>query len=116
MSILKPKKLNIIKKKNVVGTEKRPRIAIYRSNKYISAQVIDDTKGITLTSVSEKELNTEISAKLSKKDKAQEIGKTLSQKMKQAKINQAVFDRRRYKYQGRVAIFAEAIRKGGVKV
>jgi len=91
---------------------KRLRLAIFRSLKSVSAQIIDDEQGRTLTMVSEKDLPKK--EKLTKTEKAQLMGEILAQKALKAGVKKVVFDRRRYRYHGRVKALAEGARKGGL--
>lgn len=92
---------------------KRYRLAVFRSNKHIYAQIIDDEKGHTLVSASDlKDLKT--SQKMTKTEKAKEVGKILAQKALEAKVKDVFFDRRKYKYHGRVKALAEGAREGGL--
>ena len=97
----------------VVGTAARPRISIFRSNRGIAAQLIDDERGHTLAAVSwtEDELKS-----LKKAEQASEAGKLLAQRAKDAGVERAVFDRGGYQYHGRVKAFAEGVREGGLAV
>lgn len=95
----------------IKGTPERPRVSIFKSNRYISAQIIDDQSGKTLLSNSLKE---KIKAK-SKTEKATKIGEMLAEKIKAAGINEIVFDRGGFKYHGRVKALADGLRKGGIK-
>ncbi|MEX2090796.1 MAG: 50S ribosomal protein L18 [Candidatus Paceibacterota bacterium] len=94
----------------ISGTSSRPRIAIFKSNQYIYAQVIDDESGKTLLSVSDMETK-----KGKKTEKAFDIGEGLAVKMKDKRILDVVFDRGGYKFHGRVKAVAEGLRKGGIK-
>lgn len=99
----------------VRGTTERPRLSVYKSNKYMSAQIIDDVKGVTITSVSDKALG-----KLGKlgKDgigKATEMGKMLAEKATKAKVKKVVFDKGGYAYHGKVKAVAEGAREGGLE-
>ncbi len=97
---------------------KRLRLAVFRSNRYIYAQIIDDEKGKTLVSVSEKELGKEKGKKekavLTKVEKARLVGELLAQKAIKIGLKEVRFDRRRYRYHGRVKALAEGARKGGL--
>ena len=97
----------------VVGTAARPRISVFRSNRGIAAQLIDDERGFTLASVSwtEDDLRG-----LKKAEQASEAGKVLAQRAKDAGIERAVFDRGGYQYHGRVKAFADGVREGGLAV
>jgi large subunit ribosomal protein L18 len=97
----------------VAGTAERPRLVVTRSNRGIVAQLVDDAAGKTLASASW--LQVAKSFKGAKTAQAAEVGKLLSQRAKQAKIEQAVFDRGGYLYHGRVKALAEAAREGGLR-
>jgi large subunit ribosomal protein L18 len=92
--------------------EKRLRLAVFRSNKAISAQIIDDEQGLTLVSASEKDLKN--NPKVTKMEKATLIGTILAQKAIKKGLKKVRFDRRSYRYRGRVQSLAEAARKGGL--
>lgn len=96
------------------GTSEKPRLCVFRSNANISAQIIDDTKGVTLVSASslEKELNIKNGGN---KEAAQKVGAELAKRAKSKKINEVVFDRGGYLYHGRVAALADAARENGLK-
>ncbi|MFO7851540.1 MAG: 50S ribosomal protein L18 [Bacteroidota bacterium] len=118
MSLSKTERRRRIKlriRKKVHGTSERPRVAIYRSNKQIYAQVIDDEKGMTLLSASSREKDIASDDKGTKIEKAARVGKLLAKKCKDAGIESIVFDRGGYKYHGRVKSLAEAAREGGLK-
>jgi large subunit ribosomal protein L18 len=97
----------------VSGTAERPRISVFRSNRGISAQLIDDVAGHTIAAVSwtEKPLRDKQSM-----EQASEAGKLLAERAKAAGIDSAVFDRGGYQYHGRVRAFAEGVREGGLTV
>ena len=97
----------------VSGTAERPRISVFRSNRGISAQLVDDVSGRTIAAVNwfEPELRT-----LSKADRAQRAGQLLAERAKQAGIAAAVFDRGGYRFHGHVRVFAEAMREDGITV
>jgi large subunit ribosomal protein L18 len=97
----------------VAGTAERPRLVVTRSNRGIAAQLVDDMAGKTLASASW--LQVAKSFKGNKTAQAAEVGKLLAASAKQAKIEQAVFDRGGYLYHGRVKALAEAAREGGLK-
>jgi len=97
----------------VRGTFERPRLVVSRSNKGISAQLVDDMTGKTLASASWLQIK---SFKGNKTTQAAEVGKLLAQKAKQANIEVAVFDRAGYLYHGRVKALADAAREGGLKL
>jgi large subunit ribosomal protein L18 len=101
-------------RKIVNGTPEIPRFNVYRSNKQIHAQIIDDLSGKTLISASS--LDKEIDAgKVNKTEQATMVGKLIAEKAKKANIEKVVFDRNGYLYHGRVKSIAEAARKGGLK-
>lgn len=93
------------------GTAKRPRLTVRISNQHITAQIIDDDKGVTLAYA------TTVGSKISgaKTEKAAEIGKMIGQKAKSAKIKQVVFDRGSKLYAGRMSALADAARKEGLE-
>ena len=97
----------------VVGTAARPRISVFRSNRGIAAQLIDDERGVTIAAVSwtEDDLRG-----LKKAEQASKAGEVLAQRAKDAGIERAVFDRGGYQYHGRVKAFAEGVREGGLAV
>lgn len=103
------------------GTTERPRLSVFRSNKYIYAQIIDDIQGKTLTAASEteiKKINPALAAqksKINKTERAGIVGKILGEKAVNLKIKQVVFDRGCYKYNGRVKALAESVRQTGIK-
>jgi large subunit ribosomal protein L18 len=95
----------------VSGTPERPRIAVHRSNRGVSAQLIDDVNGRTLAAVSWTESDLK---SLKKMDQARKAGETLAERAKAAGVDSAVFDRGGYQYHGRVAALAEGAREGGL--
>ena len=98
---------------HISGTAERPRLAVYRSNANISAQIIDDVKGVTLVSATTLEASFEGLG--SNKAAAREIGKILAQRALDKGIETVVFDRGGYLYHGRVSELAEGAREGGLK-
>ncbi len=100
-------------RKNVSGTAERPRLAVFRSNKGISAQLIDDLEGKTLAAATWQGLAK--SFKGSKTEQATEVGKALAAAAKKAGVEAVVFDRGGYLYHGRVKALAEGAREGGLK-
>lgn len=96
----------------VKGMPKRPRLSVFRSNKYIYAQIIDDTRGKTLIAANALMLK---EAAFSKKEGARAVGNLLAQKALEKQITRVVFDRRGYKFHGRLKALAEGARKGGLK-
>jgi large subunit ribosomal protein L18 len=100
----------------VVGTSERPRLNVYRSLNHIYAQIIDDSQGHTLMSISSLDSALrDTLADRTKTEQAAEVGKALAERAKQAGITQVVFDRGGYKYHGRIKALAEASREGGLQ-
>ena len=103
-------------RKRVRGTSEKPRLTVFRSNKHLLAQLIDDEKHVTLIGVGT--LNKDFKGtEFSKKSKeaAKEIGKRIAQEAKKGNIENVVFDRGAYKYHGMIAELAEAARAEGLK-
>lgn len=98
-------------RKTISGTSEMPRLNVFRSNKEIYAQVIDDVNGITLVSSSSKELKTNGG----NIEGAKAVGKDIATKCKAKKIEKVVFDRGGYLYHGRVAALADAARENGLE-
>ena len=103
-------------RKNLFGTPERPRLCVYRSNKNISAQVIDDVNGVTLVSASslDKELKAEIGYG-GNKEAAKKVGEAVAKRALEKGIEEVCFDRGGFLYHGRVAELAEGAREGGLK-
>jgi large subunit ribosomal protein L18 len=99
-------------KKKVSGTAQMPRLSVFRSNRYIYGQLIDDTKGKTLLDTSAEAKN--LHKDLKKVEASEKCGQLLAEKALKAKIKEVVFDRNGYIYSGRVASFAKGARKGGL--
>lgn len=101
-------------RKSLEGTSERPRLNVFRANANITAQIIDDTKGVTLVSAStlEKELNIKNGGNI---EAAKIIGAEIAKRAKKAKINKVVFDRGGYLYHGRVKALAESARENGLE-
>ena len=97
----------------ISGTAQKPRLAVYRSNANISAQIIDDVKGVTLVSASTLEKSFEGIG--SNKAAAREIGKVIAERAAAKGITEIVFDRGGYLYHGRVSELADGAREGGLK-
>lgn len=102
-------------RKNVNGTAERPRLSVYRSNKNIYAQLINDTDGSTLFSVSTKEKEIAEKTDINKVERAALVGTKIAEKALKAGIEAIVFDRGGYLYHGRVKALAESARKAGLK-
>ena len=101
-------------RKIVSGTPNRPRLSVFRSNRDIYVQLIDDVAGVTLVSASSKLPNI-AEQKITKCDKSALVGKEIAQRAIAAGINEVVFDRNGYLYHGRIKSLAEAAREGGLK-
>jgi large subunit ribosomal protein L18 len=96
-------------RKNVFGTAERPRMSVFRSNKQIYVQVINDLEGKTLASASSAGLEA-----MPKIEQAAKVGEMIAAKAKEAGVESVVFDRNGYLYHGRVKSLADAARKGGL--
>ncbi len=103
-------------RKKVFGTSERPRLCVFKSNRYIYAQIIDDEVGRTLCAASslEKELREKLSS-TKDKDAAREVGKLIAERAREKGIDKVVFDRGGYKYHGRVKELADAAREAGLE-
>lgn len=95
----------------IYGTSEVPRLSVFRSNKGLFIQLIDDEKGSTLISASSKE----IKVKGKKTEMAKELGKLIAERAIEKNISKSVFDRSSYKYSGRVKAVADGAREGGLK-
>lgn len=96
----------------IKGTEKRPRLSVYRSNRFMYAQLINDENGKTIIGVSEKHLKETLAGKIAK---AKAVGVLLAKKASEHKIKKAVFDRGSYLYHGRISGIADGAREGGLE-
>ena len=94
----------------VTGTGERPRLAVFRSNRYMYAQLIDDVQAITLASASDIALT----GKMTKVERATSVGQKLAEEAKKKNITTVVFDRGGFSYRGRVAALAEGARQAGL--
>jgi large subunit ribosomal protein L18 len=101
-------------RKRIFGTVDGPRLVVFRSNRGIEAQLVDDVEGKTLAAASWLQLKKSFKGK--KTEQAAEVGKLLAQNAKKAEIEQAVFDRGGYLYHGRVKALADGAREGGLKL
>ncbi len=97
----------------VSGTAQRPRLAVVRSLKHISVQVIDDVAGLTIAAASDKDLAKDLQA--TKKEKALAVGKLIAERAKAKGVSVVVFDRRDKQYHGRISAVAEGAREGGLQ-
>jgi large subunit ribosomal protein L18 len=102
-------------RKKMSGTADRPRLAVYRSNKQIYVQVVDDLNRVTLLSASSREKEVADKTGIKKTEQAKLVGKLLAAKCKEKGIESVVFDRSGYKYHGRVKSLADAAREDGLK-
>ena len=112
--ITKQERRNKIKTRirgKISGTAERPRMTVFRSNKSIYVQLIDDSKGVTLVSASSKS----VEAAGTKSEVAAKVGQLVAEKALAAGINEVVFDRNGYLFHGRVKSLADAARNGGLK-
>ena len=100
-------------RKRISGTPNCPRISVFRSNKQIYAQLIDDLNGVTLATASSKENG--ISDKGTKVEQAKEVGKLFAEKASAAGFSKVLFDRSGYLYHGRIKALADGAREGGLK-
>ena len=100
-------------KKIVSGTAQKPRLVVFRSNSEIYAQIIDDTKGVTLVAASSSDKD--LKATGTKTEKAKQVGQAIAKKALAAGIESISFDRGGYLYHGRVKSLAEGAREGGLK-
>lgn len=101
-------------RKTVSGTAERPRLAVYRSNKEIYAQLVDDVNGTTITAASSRDKDIDAS-KVNKVEAAKLVGKAIAEKATKAGVETISFDRGGYLYHGRVKSLAEGAREGGLK-
>jgi len=99
-------------RKKVVGTAERPRLAVYRSNRHIYAQLIDDLAGRTLAAASTLENGVDGSPK----ERAKAVGVSVAEKAKDAGIERVTFDRGGFQYHGRIAAVADGAREGGLQL
>ncbi|MFK7808763.1 MAG: 50S ribosomal protein L18 [Saprospiraceae bacterium] len=107
------KKIQLRIRKKINGTADLPRLSVFRSNKEIYAQLIDDNEGVTLVSASSRE--DDISKSGNKTEQAKVVGKNLAEKAKAENIANVVFDRSGYLYHGRVKALAEGAREAGLQ-
>lgn len=93
----------------VSGTEERPRLAVFRSNRFIYAQLIDDSKGTTIAAA-----NSRTAKGATARERATAVGKSIAETAKQKGVTKAVFDRGGFQYQGVIAALADGAREGGL--
>ena len=115
LSTSKRKKFRVSNKVKKVSSKDRFRLSISRSSKNISAQIIDDTKNITLLSASSVEKDFKTGSKVNKTELSKIVAEKLAKKANEKKITKIYFDRGIYKYHGRIKIFAETLRKNGME-
>jgi len=118
MALTKLQRRNRIRqriRKRISGSETQPRLSVFRSNKQIYAQLIDDVGGKTLVSASSLEKSISDKKGITKVEQAKLVGKLIAEKSLKAGISTVVFDRGGYLYHGRVKSLAEAAREGGLK-
>lgn len=118
MALTKLEKRNRIKmriRRHLEGTGTKPRMSVFRSNKQIYAQIIDDSDGKTLVAASSAEKSLAEQSKIKKTDQAKLVGKLIAEKALEKGIKEVVFDRNGYQYHGRVKNLAEAARENGLK-
>jgi large subunit ribosomal protein L18 len=111
----KRKRFRVSNKVKKVSSSDRFRLCISRSSKNISAQIIDDSKSITLLSASSVEKDVKSGSKVNKSELSKIVAEKLAKKALEKKITKIYFDRGVYKYHGRVKIFAETLRKNGME-
>ena len=111
----KRKRFRVSNKVKKVASKDRYRLSIFRSAKNISAQIIDDTKNITLLSASSIEKDIKSAEKVNKSKLSEIVAEKLAKKAQEKKITKIFFDRGIYKYHGRVKVFAETLRKNGME-
>lgn len=100
-------------RRRIMGTKERPRLSVFRSNRFVYAQLINDEIGKTVVGVSEKHLSEKV--KLKKIELAKLVGSLLARKAQEKKIKKVVFDKGSYAYQGRVRGVADGAREGGLE-
>jgi len=116
LDTIKRKRFRVSNKVKKVASNDRYRLCITRSSKNISAQIIDDTKNITLLAASSVEKDIRSTEKKNKTDISKIVAEKLAKKAQEKKITKIYFDRGIYKYHGRVKVFAEILRKNGMKL
>lgn len=111
--LVRRKKIQHRINKKVQGTAARPRLSIFRSNRDIYAQLIDDVKGVTLAAASSREAG--VSKEGNKTEQAKQVGQLIAERAKDGNVESVVFDRGGYLYHGRVKALADGAREGGLK-
>jgi large subunit ribosomal protein L18 len=118
MALTKLKRRKRIKmriRKNISGTQERPRMTVFRSNKGIYVQLVDDLSGRTLIAASSLKKDEGEAAPVNKTEQAKQVGKLIAEKSQEKGISAVTFDRNGYLYHGRVKALADAAREGGLK-
>lgn len=118
MDKTKKKQIKKLRRKNrvqVSGTSERPRLSVHRSLRFITAQIIDDSKGITLAAAKSGDLDASISKGKNKTEVAMEVGKLLSSRAQEKGVSSVVFDKGSFLYHGRVKALADGAREGGLQ-
>ncbi len=118
MALTKLKRRKRIKmriRKHVSGTGERPRMTVFRSNREMYVQLVDDLNGRTLVAASSLKKDEETADKINKIEQAKQVGKLIAEKSLEKGIANVVFDRNGYLYHGRVKALADAAREGGLK-
>ncbi len=118
MALTKLKRRKRIKmriRRHISGTPERPRMSVYRSNKGIYVQLIDDMNGTTLVAASSLNKNEKKAGQINKIEQAKQVGKLIAEKSLEKGVSKVVFDRNGYLYHGRVKALADAAREGGLK-
>ncbi len=113
-SVLRRQRIHRRVRKNVKGSATNPRLSVFRSNKDIYAQLVDDVNGVTLASANSRQKDL-AAQKGTKSEQAALVGKTIAQKAVSLGIETCVFDRSGYLYHGRIKSLAEGAREGGLK-
>ncbi len=114
--LLKQKNALRVKRKRrirgkISGTSSKPRVSVFKSNRHLYAQAIDDVNGVTLCAVDGKKLGLKAN-----KDSAKEVGATFAKILKKSKVEEVVLDRNGYQYNGVIVAFADALRDNGIKL
>ncbi|MFP4366500.1 MAG: 50S ribosomal protein L18 [Bacteroidales bacterium] len=118
MALTKLKRRKRIKmriRRNISGTEERPRMTVFRSNREMYVQLIDDLNGKTLIAASSLKKDEDKAGRANKTERAKQVGKLIAEKSLEKGISNVVFDRNGYLYHGRVKALADAAREGGLK-
>ena len=112
--VIKRRKRTLRVRKHLRNVAKKPRLCVFKSNAHVSAQLIDDEKGVTLVGCGSYSKDVQTDGK-SKTEVAKIVGQKIGAKIKEQSIGQVVFDRGAYKYHGVIAAFADAVREAGIK-